>query len=120
MTTEKAPVAGGPSGAGAGGASGLTPRQQQSLLSQALRGSGSAAGIRDINELFQLTARGAEGRAAQLGGLGFLGGAAGAPGSGAAAAAGVLTAVDEDGEGDQEATVPGDFEYFTDAEDMDE
>lgn len=31
-----------------------------------------------------------------------------------------MTAVDEDGEGDQEATVPGDFEYFTDAEDMDE
>ncbi|KAJ6437350.1 benzoate 4-monooxygenase cytochrome P450 [Purpureocillium lavendulum] len=41
-------------------------------------------------------------------------------GSGAAAAAGVLTAVDEDAEGDEEAQVPGEFEYFTDAEDEDE
>lgn len=37
------------------------------------------------------------------------------PGEGAAAAAGVLTAVDEDGEGDEEAKVPGEFDYFTDA-----
>jgi 26S proteasome regulatory subunit N2 len=37
--------------------------------------------------------------------------------SGAAAAAGVLTAVDEDNEGDEEAPAPNDFEYFTDAED---
>ncbi|PQE10436.1 proteasome cyclosome protein [Rutstroemia sp. NJR-2017a BBW] len=37
--------------------------------------------------------------------------------SGAAAAAGVLTAVDEDEEGAEEATVPGEFEYFTDGED---
>ncbi|KAL8969671.1 MAG: hypothetical protein Q9183_001888 [Haloplaca sp. 2 TL-2023] len=35
---------------------------------------------------------------------------------GAAAAAGVLTAVDEDGEGGEEAEVPRDFEYFTDEE----
>jgi 26S proteasome regulatory subunit N2 len=35
-------------------------------------------------------------------------------GSGAAAAAGVLTAVDEDEEGAEEAEVPRDFEYFTD------
>lgn len=41
-------------------------------------------------------------------------------GSGAAAAAGVLTAVDEDGEGDEEASVPGDFEYFSDGGDEDE
>lgn len=34
-------------------------------------------------------------------------------GAGAAAAAGVLTAVDEDGEGDEEAPVPDEFEYFT-------
>lgn len=39
----------------------------------------------------------------------------GGPGSGAAAAAGVLTAVDEDEEGDEEATVPNDFDYFSDA-----
>jgi 26S proteasome regulatory subunit N2 len=37
-------------------------------------------------------------------------------GVGAAAAAGVLTAVDEDGEGDEEAPVPRDFDYYTDDE----
>ncbi|KAI1262768.1 26S proteasome regulatory subunit rpn2 [Xylariaceae sp. FL1019] len=36
--------------------------------------------------------------------------------SGAAAAAGVLTAVDEDNEGDTEATAPRDFDYYTDNE----
>ncbi|KAI5857404.1 26S proteasome regulatory complex, non-ATPase subcomplex, Rpn2/Psmd1 subunit [Durotheca rogersii] len=36
--------------------------------------------------------------------------------SGAAAAAGVLTAIDEDGEGDEEAQPPRDFEYFTEDE----
>jgi 26S proteasome regulatory subunit N2 len=41
-------------------------------------------------------------------------------GSGAAAAAGVLTAVDEDGEGDEEATVPNAFDYFSDGEDEEE
>lgn len=41
-------------------------------------------------------------------------------GSGAAAAAGVLTAVDEDQEGDAEAEVPDEFEYFSDATDSDE
>lgn len=35
---------------------------------------------------------------------------------GAAAAAGVLTAVDEDEEGDEEAPVPEDFDYYSDAE----
>lgn len=35
---------------------------------------------------------------------------------GAAAAAGVLTAVDEDEEGAEEAPVPEDFDYYTDAE----
>lgn len=34
--------------------------------------------------------------------------------SGAAAAAGVLTAVDEDEEGGEEAEVPREFEYFSD------
>jgi 26S proteasome regulatory subunit N2 len=37
-------------------------------------------------------------------------------GSGAAAAAGVLTAIDEDQEGDEEAPVPDGFDYHTDAE----
>lgn len=39
--------------------------------------------------------------------------------SGAAAAAGVLTAIDEDGEGDEEAEPPHDFEYYTDEEEED-
>ncbi|KAI1401702.1 26S proteasome regulatory complex, non-ATPase subcomplex, Rpn2/Psmd1 subunit [Hypoxylon fuscum] len=39
--------------------------------------------------------------------------------TGAAAAAGVLTAVDEDAEGDEEAQPPHDFEYYTEGEDDD-
>ncbi|KAI1652550.1 26S proteasome regulatory complex, non-ATPase subcomplex, Rpn2/Psmd1 subunit [Daldinia decipiens] len=39
--------------------------------------------------------------------------------TGAAAAAGVLTAIDEDGEGDEEAQPPHDFEYYTDEEEDD-
>lgn len=111
MTTERAPVA------GAGAGTGATPRNAaQSLLSNwaSRGGTGAGTGIRDLDELFQLTAAGAEGRAAELGGAG--GEAAAGSGSGAAAAAGVLTAVDEDNEGDEEAPTPGDFEYFTDAE----
>uniref|UniRef100_L2FL53 26S proteasome regulatory subunit RPN2 n=1 Tax=Colletotrichum fructicola (strain Nara gc5) TaxID=1213859 RepID=L2FL53_COLFN len=89
VTTEKAPVA-GQSNAG-GSSAGLTPRQQQNIISQALR-AGAGGDLRSLNELSD----------------------------GAAAAAGVLTAVDEDGEGDEEATVPGEFEYFTDNEEEDE
>ncbi|OBT72998.1 26S proteasome regulatory subunit N2 [Pseudogymnoascus sp. 05NY08] len=37
-------------------------------------------------------------------------------GAGAAAGAGVLTAVDEDGDGGEEAAVPNEFEYFSDEE----
>lgn len=36
--------------------------------------------------------------------------------TGAAAAAAVLTAVDEDGEEDEEAQIPGEFDYFSDDE----
>jgi 26S proteasome regulatory subunit N2 len=36
--------------------------------------------------------------------------------SGAAAAAGVLTAIDEDEEGAEEAPVPDEFEYFSEKE----
>ncbi len=106
VTTERAPVAGAPAGAGA------TPRNAaQSLLSNwSSRGMGGGASIRELNELLQLTAR--EGRGAQAGGEE----AAAGSGSGAAAAAGVLTAVDEDNEGDAEAQAPADFEYFTDVE----
>ncbi|KAG0645692.1 26S proteasome regulatory subunit rpn2 [Hyphodiscus hymeniophilus] len=42
-----------------------------------------------------------------------------ASGAGAAAAAGVLTAVDEDEEGGEEADVPHEFEYFSDNEEDD-
>lgn len=42
---------------------------------------------------------------------------AGASESGAAAAAGVLTAVDEDEEGGEEAEVPQEFQYYSDNED---
>lgn len=125
VTTEKAPVAGAPVSSSAGGRGGLSYREQQQnlrdqqqLLAQALRGS--SADVRSINNLF---------RQAQAGGIpGFgnlPGGRAadalargqGEGGSGAAAAAGVLTAIDEDNEGDEEAPVPTDFEYFTDGED---
>ncbi|KAI1764684.1 26S proteasome regulatory complex, non-ATPase subcomplex, Rpn2/Psmd1 subunit [Hypoxylon sp. FL1150] len=53
-------------------------------------------------------------RAAQLGATS---GRGGDELSGAAAAAGVLTAIDEDGEGDEEAQPPRDFDYFTEGED---
>jgi len=42
-------------------------------------------------------------------------GSSSADAGGAAAAAGVLTAIDEDGEGTEEAEVPADFEYLTDS-----
>ncbi|KAK4034319.1 armadillo-type protein [Parachaetomium inaequale] len=107
VTTERAPVA----GATAPGA-GATPRNAaQSLLSNwSSRAMSGGSNIQELSELLQLGARGAEGRAAQVGG----------EGSGAAAAAGVLTAVDEDNEGDEEAPAPADFEYFTDAEEDEE
>ncbi|KAK1830131.1 armadillo-type protein [Podospora conica] len=91
VTTERAPVAGA-SGAG------------QNLL--------GARGINDISQLLQMAQRSSGAAAAAAPAAGS--------GGGAAAAAGVLTAVDEDGEGDEEAAAPQDFEYFTDAEEMDE
>ncbi|KAL2756047.1 hypothetical protein ACRALDRAFT_1050675 [Sodiomyces alcalophilus JCM 7366] len=106
VTTEKAPVAGQRTGAGAGGASG----QEQNLIRQALRSEGN---LRSLNELNELLGH-------RLGGAGTNDAGASAPGSGAAAAAGVLTAVDEDGEGDEEAPLPREFEYFTDGEEEEE
>ncbi|KAK1752977.1 armadillo-type protein [Echria macrotheca] len=91
MTTERAPVAGA-------AAAGATPRQ--SALAQAVRRAGGGD-AQDLNDLVRMAESGT--------GSGS--------GSGAAAAAGVLTAVDEDGEGDEEAPVPGEFDYFTDVED---
>jgi 26S proteasome regulatory subunit N2 len=46
--------------------------------------------------------------------------AAGALSGGAAAAAGVLTAVDEDEEGAEEASVPHEFDYFSDEQEEEE
>ncbi|KAM0333940.1 hypothetical protein ACHAQA_000957 [Verticillium albo-atrum] len=101
VTTEKAPVAGQRNGGGERGE--LTARQQQDLIQQALRaGGGDLRSLNDFNNLLSQTrAR----RDEDMSGIG------------AAAAAGVLTAVDEDGEGDEEAPLPEDFEYFTDSED---
>ncbi|KAJ4292859.1 proteasome regulatory particle base subunit [Collariella sp. IMI 366227] len=121
-TTERAPVAGQTTGAAA------TPRNAaDSLLSSnwgSSRALANSNNLRELNELFQLTARGAEGRAAQLGAGGAAaaggGSSAAESGSGAAAAAGVLMAVDEDNEGDEEAQAPAEFEYFTDVEEDEE
>lgn len=100
VTTERAPVAGATAGAGS-----TSRSAAQSLLSNfSSQGLTGGSSIRELNELFQLTA---QERAAQQGA---------GTGSGAAAAAGVLTAIDEDAEGDQEANKPEDFEYFTDVE----
>lgn len=100
VTTERAPVAGGP-------ASGVTPRQQaaQNVLQRGMVGGHN---VRDLTELLQLAQRGS---AAQTPAPGT--------GAGAAAAAGVLTAIDEDEEGAQEAAVPGDFDYYTEEEEED-
>ncbi len=72
--------------------------------------SRNAAGARTVEEaLLSRLGRGALGSGGFGAGSGALGGAA--------AAAGVLTAVDEDNEGDEEAQPPREFEYFTDGED---
>jgi len=121
VTTEKAPVAGAPA-AGLGS----SRRAEAGLLSQALRGAargGADDGLasllaagrpNNLSELASLAALRSAGRADQPGG------GAHVPGSGAAAAAGVLTAIDEDNEGDVEAPVPADFDYFTDGEEEEE
>ncbi|KAH0489400.1 hypothetical protein TgHK011_009832 [Trichoderma gracile] len=111
VTTERAPVAGqqlGRSGAG---------RSSRSLLDDP---AGRLAGVNPVME--QLLRSQGQGRSPfGLAEPQTPGGNGSADvGSGAAAAAGVLTAVDEDGEGDEEATVPNPFEYFSDGEDEEE
>ncbi|OAQ77725.1 26S proteasome regulatory subunit Rpn2 [Purpureocillium lilacinum] len=112
VTTERAPVAGQPSAARASRAA-----ANRSLLESLAADHGrSPHGSNAMLDMF----RQQQGRSP----FGLVdpqtpGGDAGM-GSGAAAAAGVLTAVDEDAEGDEEAQVPGEFEYFTDAEDDEE
>jgi 26S proteasome regulatory subunit N2 len=105
VTTERAPVAG--QSTRSGGRSGGRSRNTLEGLVDPVIGS----------EMMDHLLRG-EGRGGL--GLGGLGGAAPQTPdvSGAAAAAGVLTAVDEDGEGDEEAPVPNEFEYFSNDEDM--
>jgi 26S proteasome regulatory subunit N2 len=125
VTTEKAPVAGQTAGGSSGlGRGGLSSRDQQSILSQ-LGGGGASS----INELFRQSARNGRQMGLDLGSSSTqapfsFDSSRGAPhtpapeyGGGAAAAAGVLTAVDEDNEGDEEAPVPGDFDYFSETDD---
>lgn len=121
MTTERAPVAGqGPRpSAGRPGTPGAP--SGRSLLDGLVDPTrGGSTGNPMVDQLF----RGAAGGPSPFGGLRDMPSTPGgdAPGSGAAAAAGVLTAVDEDNEGDEEAKLPGDFEYFSDggSEDDDE
>jgi 26S proteasome regulatory subunit N2 len=112
VTTEKAPVAGQQVG---GSSTGLTPRQQQNLLSQALRaGGGDLRSLSELNDLVSRAAR-AAGTTSETGTSGHGLSIPHLPGSGAAAAAGVLTAVDEDDD-DEEASVPRDFDYYTEDE----
>lgn len=108
VTTERAPVApaGGSGGGGRGGRSGLGAG---STLLDALnrQAAGNDLTLNDLNNLFRPSRTSEEGAAATPSREG---------GGGAAAAAGVLTAVDEDGEGEEEADVPKEFDYFTDEE----
>ncbi|KAH7324363.1 armadillo-type protein [Stachybotrys elegans] len=107
VTTERAPVAG--QSVRGGGRSGGRSRNTLEGLVEPVVGSDM------MDHLLR-----AEGRAGL--GLGGLGNATPQTPdvSGAAAAAGVLTAVDEDGEGDEEAPVPDEFEYFSSNEDMED
>lgn len=115
MTTEKAPVAGQTTGA-----SSTQQRRGDEELLRALGAGRSSGGfpqaLPSVSEISDILRSGnsAQSRASALQNL--LSGDGGM-GSGAAAAAGVLTAVDEDGEGDEEAPVPGEFDYHSDNED---
>ncbi|KAK0736028.1 armadillo-type protein [Apiosordaria backusii] len=102
VKTERAPVVGQ-------GAPSRGPPQTARQLLQNMQAIGSRAGMgTDLREILSISSarHGQQARPSQAAGVG----------SGAAAAAGVLTAVDEDNEGDEEASKPEDFEYFTDAE----
>lgn len=108
VTTERAPVAGQqPRGGAGGGRSGGDARR--SIL-DGLVDRGSTG-----NPMVDQLLRGAGGRGSPFGNLmDPTTPGADLMGSGAAAAAGVLTAVDEDQEGDPEAECPAEFEYFSD------
>ncbi|CAM1508568.1 Fc.00g054160.m01.CDS01 [Cosmosporella sp. VM-42] len=108
VTTERAPVAGQTTGR-SGRSGGQTSRSLLEGLVDSNRPGGSG------NTVVDQPLRSQQGRAAF-----GLPQTPGGNGSGAAAAAGVLTAVDEDNEGDEEAKVPKEFDYFTDDDDDDE
>ncbi|PNP46075.1 26S proteasome regulatory subunit N2 [Trichoderma gamsii] len=110
VTTERAPVAGQQPGRGGAG---RTAGSGRSILEGIVDPNS-----RGVNPLMEQLLR-SQGRS-PFGGLVDPSTPGGDIGSGAAAAAGVLTAVDEDGEGDEEAGVPNAFDYFSDGEDEDE
>lgn len=135
VTTEKAPVAGQTTGGAGGGVAGRFGRQPtmgdigDDALTEALQAAmrDGAGGGAALSEMLRQSAQGtalnemlrgsgqSRGLPDIFAGLPGRGGDEG--GEGAAAAAGVLTAVDE---GEDEADVPGEFEYFTDNEDGEE
>lgn len=118
MTTEKAPVAGQtPGGTGSGsrfGRQSALADVGDDALAEALRAAmrDGSGGSSALNEMLRASA--AARNMPDLFGVGP------GTGEGASAAAGVLTAVDEDEDGAEEAAVPGEFEYFTDNEDDEE
>lgn len=116
VTTERAPVAGQTPGGAGSGSRFMRPSALADVgddaLADALRAAmrDSAGGGAALNEMLR--------QSAQARGIDLFGGGNedSDVGAGARAAAGVLTAVDEDEEGAEEAETPGDFEYFTDDE----
>ena len=116
MTTERAPVAGQGNRGGMGARSGNSGRSFLEGLVDPARGAASSQMMEQL--------LGGQGGRPPFGltdpATPIRGGQDMLMGSGAAAAAGVLTAVDEDGEGDEEAQMPNEFDYFTDGEDDEE
>lgn len=117
MTTERAPVAG--QQGGRGGAGGGRSHGGRSIL-EGLVDPERAGALNNpvVDQL--LRGGGPGGRPSPFGSLLDMPSTPGGDGSGAAAAAGVLTAVDEDNEGDEEAKVPDEFEYFSELSDTEE
>jgi 26S proteasome regulatory subunit N2 len=104
VTTERAPVAGQALRSGGGGRSGRGRNPLEGLINP-----GGSTGNAMMDQLLRSQGRSPFARPEERASATDLG-----IGSGALAAAGVLTAVDEDGEGDEEAPVPDEFEYFSD------
>lgn len=112
VTTEKAPVAGG--SVTGGSATGRSFQERRDQFAQLLQEAGAGNGRNmNLGHLQDVIARGVTGSQQSTPNAGRN---EPGTGSGAAAAAGVLTAVDEDQEGDEEASVPDAFDYHTDAE----